>query len=254
MYYRAARAIVWLWHRKSYAKTRSGESLPHLVKDHQSFLLRPLKDVQMRLQYNKITNLMLAIACIDGLIIRPGETFSIWRLVGKPSTRKGYLPGLVLNQGKIEEGIGGGLCQLGNLIFWMVLHTPLSIKERYRHGYDVFPDINRKIPFGAGATLSYNYIDLQIKNETQQAYQLKLWLSDEHLHGAIFCEQPPQEYYEVYEAHHRIVHQWWGGYTRHNQIKRRVYHTSSHELLRDEWVLENHAIMMYEPLLSAGQA
>ena len=61
-------------------------------------------------QHNKVTNLRLAIAHLVGLLIRPGQTFSIWYLVGRPTTRKGYLPGLVLNQGKITNGIGGGLC------------------------------------------------------------------------------------------------------------------------------------------------
>ena len=49
---------------------------------------------------------------------------------------------------------GGGLCQLSNLIYWMTLHTPLTITERYRHSYDVFPDSNRTQPFGSGEPAS----------------------------------------------------------------------------------------------------
>ena len=188
---------------------------------------------------------------INGLIIKPGETFSIWYLVGQPSRRRGFKEGLVLNQGQIEQGIGGGLCQLGNLLFWMALHSPLSITERYRHGYDVFPDINRSIPFGCGATLSYNYIDLQLRNNTPHTFQVNLWLSDEYLHGEIRCDHPTDRKYEVYESHHQIVHQYWGGYTRHNQIKRKSIDKVSDTVLEDVIVLENHAIMMYAPLLKA---
>ena len=95
-------------------------------------------------------------------------------MVGNPSKRKGYLKCLVLNNGKIGYDYGGGLCQLGNLLYWMVLHSPLVVTERWRHSFDVFPDVNRKLPFGSGATLSYNYIDLQFKNPTKHNYQIKL--------------------------------------------------------------------------------
>lgn len=106
-------------------------------------MLRRLKDVDMQYQYNKITNLRLAAARLDGVVLRPGETFSYWRLIGRPSRRKGYLDGIVLFCGTFRPGVGGGLCQMSNLIFWMTLHTPLTVVERYRHSYDVFPDCGR---------------------------------------------------------------------------------------------------------------
>jgi len=205
----------------------------------------------MQLQYNKVVNLRLAIKNINQVMIGPGEVFSFWYLVGNPKASKGYLPGLILHQGRIEDGVGGGLCQLGNLIYWMAIHSPLTITERYRHGYDVFPDVNRSIPFGSGATLSYNYVDIQLKNDTDQSFQLCFWLSDEYLHGAIRSEREPSVRYEVYESDHRIIHQSWGGYTRHNQINRRMFDLKTNQLLFDEMLVQNHAIMMYEPFLNA---
>lgn len=246
-YYQSRRRLKWLTESKNYAKERSKHVIGPALIEHQSFLLRPLQGLDMQLQYNKITNLRLAIACLDGVIIKPGQTFSLWYLVGKPTRHKGYLPGLVLNQGKIASGIGGGLCQLGNLLCWMAMHTPLTIVERYRHGYDVFPDVNRKIPFGSGATLSYNYIDLQLKNETAYTFQLSLYLTEEYLKGVIYCNEEVPERYLVFEDNHRIVHQSWGGYTRHNQIKRKV--TRGDEVT-EELIFENHAIMQYNPLLT----
>ncbi|GHN03277.1 hypothetical protein WSM22_47660 [Cytophagales bacterium WSM2-2] len=206
----------------------------------------------MRLQYNKVTNLRIACCHINQIVLKPGEVFSFWRLVGNPTAAKGYLPGLILHQGQIKEGVGGGLCQLGNLIYWMAIHSPLTVTERYRHGYDVFPDVNRSIPFGSGATLSYNYVDIQLKNNTDQLFQLCFWLSEEYLHGSIRCEKLLNVRYEIYEANHQIIHQGtWGGYTRHNQIRRKSFDLNSDTLLSDELIAENHAIMMYEPLLTA---
>ena len=85
--------------------------------------------------------------------------------------------------GKLKQGIGGGICQLSNLIYWMTIHTPLTVTQRYRHSYDVFSDSNRTQPFGSGATCAYNYLDLQIKNETNSTYQLVVYLTDTHLVG-----------------------------------------------------------------------
>ena len=64
---------------------------------------------------------------------------SYWYLIGKPTAGKGYLPGMILRNGGYLAATGGGLCQLSNLIYWMTLHTPLTVVERHRHGYDVFP-------------------------------------------------------------------------------------------------------------------
>ena len=240
--------VKWVLGHEKLAKSKLFQPLPHVIKEHQSLLLRPLKNVDMYLQHNKITNLRLAIEKIDGVLINPGETFSIWQLVGRPTKMKGYLEGMTLSNGQITKGTGGGLCQLGNLVYWMTIHTPLTITKRWRHSYDVFPDVNRKIPFGSGATLSYNYIDLQIKNTTPIPFQVNLWLSDTHLKGSICAEQPLPEAYEVYEKNHCFKQQWWGGYTRHNEIWRKIRNIQSGKE-KEELVTENHAIMMYNPML-----
>lgn len=246
-YFILKRRISWFF-RYDLAKKKSKTKLPIIVKEHQSFLLRPLKNVDMYLQHNKTTNLELATNKINGIIIKPGESFSLWKLVGRPSRLKGYKDGLVLSNGQIGKGCGGGLCQLGNLIYWMTLHTPLTITERWRHSYDVFPDINRKIPFGSGATLSYNYIGLEIKNETKQVFQINTWVGETHLKGSICSEKELNEKFKVVEKNHHFESQWWGGYTRHNEIWKEKTNKNTGEIT-EELATQNHAIMMYNPLL-----
>ena len=249
-YYVLKRRLDWFAKAQNFARPDSSVNLQHSVFKHRTMMLRPLKDVEMYLQHNKITNLRLAIAPINGVVIKPGETFSIWRMVGRPTAAKGFLEGLVLSNGRTEKGIGGGLCQLGNLLYWMALHSPLTVAERHRHGFDVFPDINRKIPFACGATLAYNYIDLQLRNDTSDTFKINLWLDDAYLNGEIRSDRASEVEYEVYETDHLIKIQPWGGYTRHNRIWRRQ--TSKIDgLLTDNLVTENHAIMMYNPLLTA---
>lgn len=252
-YYRSKRYLDWVFGNKKFSLKKQETPLKHQVFTHQTLLLRELKDVDMWLQHNKVKNLKIATQKLNKVTIRPGETFSYWRLLGNTTKSKGYVEGMILHYGKVTTGTGGGLCQLSNLIYWMTLHTPLTITERYRHSYDVFPDSKRSQPFGSGATCAYNYLDLQIKNETENTYQLVVYLSDTHLVGEWRSDSPSIKIYEVYEREHAITLEYWGGYVRHNQIHRKVY---NHDQIQidDEFVTENHAIMMYEPLLEQQTA
>lgn len=252
-YYRFKRYCEWSFDGSKRAKRRAKERFPYSIADHRTVLLRQLKDVDMRLQHNKIINLKIAVERIDGVIIQPGETFSFWRLVGKPTRRKGYVPGMVLHYGKYKEGVGGGLCQLTNLLYWMALHSPLEVKERHRHSYDVFPDSGRTQPFGSGATCAFNYLDLCLFNPTEEPVQIHAFVTKRDLVGELRSPALAPYRYEVYEREHRITREYWGGHIRHNLIYRRIFNPDG-EMIKDEYVTENHALMMYEPLLEAGRS
>jgi vancomycin resistance protein VanW len=251
MYYRFKRYWEWYTDGKKYARKKEESKLKHVIFTHKTPLLRQLKDVDMWLQHNKVINLTIAAKRLNGIILKPGETFSYWRLIGKTNKRKGYVDGMILHYGNVTTGTGGGLCQLSNLIYWMTLHTPLQVTERYRHSYDVFPDSKRSQPFGSGATCAYNYLDLQIKNQTEHSYQLVVYLTDTDLVGEWRAAVPPIQAYEVYEKEHLITQEYWGGYARHNKIYRKVYNFNQ-DLIDDEYVTENNAIMMYAPFLTDG--
>lgn len=250
--YRLKRYAEWVLDEKKYAKNKRNESLEYRVFKHKTPLLRQLKDVDMQLQYNKVKNLRIAAKKVSGIVVQPGETFSYWKTIGKTTRRKGYLDGMILHYGKVRSGPGGGLCQLSNLIYWMTLHTPLQVTERYRHSYDVFPDSKRSQPFGSGATCAYNYLDLQIKNETNESYQLIIYVTDQSLVGEWRSTQPSLTTYNVYEKEHWFTLEQWGGYVRHNTIYREVFNHFG-ERIDDEFITENHAITMYEPFLTDGK-
>ena len=171
-YYTGRRYLLWASGKYRFAQAReTAASLPYIHASHATPLLRQLQGVDMCYQYNKITNLRLAVQHLDGLLLRPGETMSYWKLIGRPTYKKGYLDGLVLSCGQFGHGVGGGLCQLSNLIFWMTMHTPLTVDERYRHSHDVFPDSGRTQPFGSGATCAYPHRDLMITNDTDRTFR-----------------------------------------------------------------------------------
>lgn len=123
------------------------ERLPYRYIKHTSKLIRRLGDSDLALQRNKVVNLRLAVDCMNGVSIGPGEYFSFCRLVGRPSARRGFVEGMELSFGEARSGIGGGICQLSNLIHWMALHSPLRVVERANHSFDPFPDEGRILPF-----------------------------------------------------------------------------------------------------------
>ena len=253
IYYGAMRKLLWISMAHKFARVRSEAPLNYLCFSHKTPLMRQLKDVDMWLQHNKVTNLKLATPRIHGILIRPGETFSYWRLIGKPSRMKGYAKGMVLHGGTFSAGTGGGLCQLSNLIFWMAAHSPLTVVERHRHGYDVFPDSNRTQPFGSGATCYYPHGDLMLRNDTQDTYQILVTVGEEYLEGELRVSAPMTQVYRIKEKNHRMESEYWGGYSRHNELYQEIYSLNG-TLLETKLLVENHALMMYSPFLDEPPA
>ena len=242
------RWVFWCTGGLRFARLRPELDLPHLWAEHRTPLLRQLRGEKMGLQRGKIVNLRLALTRLDGLTLLPGETLSFWRAVGKPTRRKGYREGMILRGGQVTAGVGGGMCQMTNLLYWLTLHTPLTVTERWRHGYDVFPDSGRTQPFGSGATCFYNYMDRMVRNDTAHTWRLTLRLTSTHLEGEWRSDAPRDRRYEVYEREHWLQGEYWGGFTRHNVLYRRTLNVDG-EVLADEFLTENHAVMMYDPML-----
>ena len=248
-YYGMRRRLLWLKMRKIFAAEKASENLPFCSYRHKTPLIRKLRDVDMWLQENKIVNLKIAAARLDGIVLHPGEIFSYWRLIGKPTAKKGYLKGMVLKNGSFFAETGGGLCQLSNLIFWMTVHTPLTVVERHRHGYDVFPDSDRTQPFGSGATCFYPHGDLMVQNNTGSDYQLRVWVDETHLHGEWRCSEKSEYRYEIEERRHEMRAEYWGGYSRCNELYQKVF-DSEGQLVSEKLIVKNSAIMMYSPFLN----
>ena len=92
-FYRAKRRIEWHLPGRNYARQRTGDNLAFLHAKHGTPMLRALSGVDMQLQRNKMDSLRIAASCIDGIVLNPGETFSFWRMVGKPSLGRGFKVG-----------------------------------------------------------------------------------------------------------------------------------------------------------------
>ena len=246
-YHRAVKRLDWMTSSTPYAATHDVKDLPVRIKRHKSLLLRQLGETEMWMQHNKVANLKLACARVDGLLIRPGETFSFNKVVGNATRRKGYLKGMRLSNGQAKPGIGGGICQLANLLHWMVLHSPLTVTQRSTHSFDPFPDNGRVLPWGVGCSIVYNYVDLQFRNDTDQTFQLRVGVGDRYLEGEILADVPAASSYRVFAKDERFL-RVGAEYFRRNEIWRTVIDRRTGTAVRDELVRENVALVKYLPV------
>lgn len=220
--------------------------LPVVIYRHNSLIRRRLGDVDMLLQDNKAVNLGIAAPLVSNIMIKPGETFSFWSLVGDCSAKKGYKVGLMVSNGRLLKGMGGGMCQFTNLIHWMVLHTPMKITEHHHHdGLDLFPDYGRQIPFGTGTSIVYNYLDYRFMNPTDITFQLVTYTSDEYLHGEIRADKPlPYKYHVKSEG--EFFSEENGRVYRNGTVFRECVDIRSGNLIMREPIRKNHARVMYD--------
>ena len=243
------RRDLWdLVHRTRFARRRQTQPLPAIVKAHRSLIERQLKGVDPQLQKNKQVNLALAAARLNGLLIRPGETFSFWHTVGDATARRGYRKGLTISGGRLGSDYGGGLCQMANLLHWMVLHSPLTVTELHHHTDAIFPDEGRRVPFGTGTSIFYKNVDYRFKNETDTAVQLLVWLADGDLCGELRAAKPFAQRYRITEEDHHFAREADGEYYRCSRIYRLTLDAAG-QVTDKTLLLQNHSRVLYDPAL-----
>lgn len=119
---------------------------------------------------NRTTNLILASKKINGTVLMPGETFSYNKVVGERTIAAGYKEAPIYVSGRVEDGLGGGICQITTTLYNAVLYANLDIVERSNHQF---------VPSYAGpsrdATVVYGAIDFKFKNNRD--YPIKITCS-----------------------------------------------------------------------------
>lgn len=221
------------------------DRLPNLVTEYKSKLIKKSKGMNLRLQNNKVVNIKIACRKINGMVIHPGEVFSFWKVVGKPTRKKGYKDGRIITKNKIEPGLGGGLCNLGNTIHRMVLHSPLDVIEFHKHSDALAPDSKKRVPFSTGTSISYNHIDYRFKNNTEQDIQILVWCEKGMLCGEIRSEKEFPWSYKLIEENHHFKKEGQK-YYRNSKIYREISLKETGEVINRELVLDNHSEVMYD--------
>ena len=184
-----------------YAAVRTETPLPYPVFRAGVAMRNARSGFPMEYQENKVHNLRLAAAAMDGVLLRPGESFSFWRLARCADRDTPYKDGLVLVNGAVRPAYGGGLCMLSDLLYWCFLHTPLTITERHGHAAEQFPAAeSERFPRGVDATVSEGWCDLRARNDTGAAFRVAFDFSDTDLVVRIESDRPAAREYRVYNG------------------------------------------------------
>lgn len=110
---------------------------------------------------NRNNNLEVGCRNINGTVLAPGEVFSANVGLGEQTAAGGYKNAAVYNNGKVEPGMAGGVCQVTTTIYNAAIFAELEIVERHPHSMTV-----GYVPLGRDAAVAGNYKDLKIKNNT----------------------------------------------------------------------------------------
>lgn len=241
-------AIRWIQNKMNIhlANIYSEELLAVIIYDHKSLIRRTLGNVDQQLQENKAVNLSIAAPKINHILIHPHEEFSFWNCVGSCTENKGYLEGLTVNSNHTSKGIGGGLCQMSNLIHWLVLHSPLVISEHHHHDQiDLFPDYGRVVPFGTGTSVAYNYVDYRFRNDTDQTFQLVIYTNEKYLIGELRSEKALDVKFHIRSEDEHFRKENDGIY-RCGKVMRSCIDKKTGKILSEECIKENHAKIQYD--------
>ena len=117
---------------------------------------------------SRSTNLALASDKIDGTVIMPGETFSYNKVVGERTIAAGYKEAKVYENGKVVDGLGGGICQISSTLYNTVVLANLEIVSRRNHQFTT-----SYVAAGRDATVVYGSTDFKFKNTRNYPVKLK---------------------------------------------------------------------------------
>lgn len=233
---------------KKFSKTRKESLLPNVVSSHSIKLIKRGPGIDINLQKGKATNIQIAAQTLNHIIIKQGEEFSFWSLVGNTTKRKGYQEGRVIFNEEVVPGIGGGLCNLANLLHLLIVHSPMEITEFHAHSDALDPDKGERKPFANGTSVQYNNQDYRFKNNTDQVMQLRTWVDNEILFGELRSESQFPFTFQIIEEDHHFKKEG-DHYYRNSMIYREKLDRKTEEILGKELILKNHSMVMYDPNL-----
>lgn len=120
----------------------------------------------------RIQNIQTAAARFHGILVAPGETFSMAEKLGDVSLDNGYAEALIIFGDRTIKGVGGGVCQVSTTLFRTAFFGGYPIVERHSHAYRVSyyeqtrsGSIDAKLA-GLDATVFVPVVDFKFRNDT----------------------------------------------------------------------------------------
>ena len=122
---------------------------------------------------NRVTNIKVSANSTSDILLMPGEVFSYNTQTGKRTKANGYKDAPVIVNGKLENDVGGGVCQVSSTIFNSALYSGLDITSRQNHSLK-----SSYVSIGRDAMVSDGGSDLRFKNPYSHPIYIKNVVSD----------------------------------------------------------------------------
>jgi vancomycin resistance protein YoaR len=119
----------------------------------------------------RLHNVQLVAQLIDGALIAPGKTFSFNGTTGERTADKGFEEAPVIINGELQNGLGGGICQVSTTVFNAAYESGLQIDQRTNHALYI-----SHYPTGRDATVNYPDLDLKFTNDTRHWILLRTFV------------------------------------------------------------------------------
>lgn len=112
-------------------------------------------------EYASGVNIRLAASEIDGALVKPGATFSLNGHTGPRGTAEGYVASGIINHGRPDRAVGGGISQLATTLYNASYFAGMEDVDHTEHSYYI-----SRYPEAREATVFEGAIDLKFKNDT----------------------------------------------------------------------------------------
>lgn len=135
----------------------------------------------------RIQNIQAASSRFHGLLVAPGETFSMGEHLGDVSLESGFAEAMIIYGGRTIKGVGGGVCQVSTTLFRTVFNAGFPIVERYSHAYRVSyyeqeasGAVNPRLA-GLDATVYFPLVDFKFTNDSPYWILMETYMGDRSL-------------------------------------------------------------------------
>lgn len=196
--------ISMILDKNKYSK-KFGGKLPYEIATTRTLMINENSGMDIIYQKNKVHNLKIASNTINKILIYPGEVFSLCRLLRKSRKYGKYKDGLVLVGDNIIPSKGGGLCHLSNLLHYLFLMSPLTVIERHGHRIKSMPNPDKDSIDGIDATINSGWLDLKVKNNTKNTYQIIIDFDDKYMYGKILSNAKPEVSYKIINSNLKYI-------------------------------------------------
>jgi vancomycin resistance protein YoaR len=133
-------------------------------------------------------NVGLAADKLAGIVVKPGEIFSMNSQVGPFTRAAGFRMGPMYSGNDVKETVGGGVCKIATTLYNVTILADLSIEERHQHGMPV-----PYVPPGQDATVAGPTRDFKFRNDTGAPVLLWADTQGNTLYMAFYgSRQPPK--------------------------------------------------------------